>query len=358
MTASSPLPVQRLRHLIDAEGAVSIATYMAIANTHYYATRDPLGRSGDFTTAPEISQMFGELIGLWLADLWTRAGCRDAALVELGPGRGTLMSDIRRAVASVPGLAGAPVHLVETSPALRTEQARRLPDAHWHDSVATLPADRPLLVVANEFFDALPIRQFVRVAGSWRERMVALEGERFVPRAGHISVDALIPAELANSPEGSIIETSPASIAIAADLAARIARQGGGVLVIDYGHQGPAVSDTLQAVRKHAYADVFDMAGEADLTAHVDFTALAAAMQQAGALSYGPVEQGALLLSLGIAARAERLKRANPSRAAALDGDVARLTAPTAMGRIFKALAVTAPGWPVPAGFPLSRSTP
>ncbi len=351
MTVSSPLPVQRLRNLIESEGAISIATFMAIANTHYYATRDPLGRSGDFTTAPEISQMFGELIGLWMVELWQRAGSPDVALVELGPGRGTLMTDIRRAVAHVPGLAGAPVHLVETSPALRTAQAQRLPDAVWHDSIATLPEARALLVVANEFFDALPVRQFIKSPDGWRERVVAVEGGRFISATGRAATDHLIAPALAASPDGSIVEASPANLALAEELAGRIASQGGGALIIDYGHEGPATGDTLQAVKDHRYADVFEDVGDADLTTHVDFTALRWAVEAAGCCAFGPVEQGTLLAMLGIYERAERLKHANPSRSTAIDDDVRRLIAPEAMGRLFKAMTFVAPTWPRPAAF-------
>lgn len=351
MTASSPLPVQRLRTLIATEGAIPIATFMAITNAHYYASRDPLGRSGDFTTAPEISQMFGELIGLWMADLWMRAGGPPVAIVEFGPGRGTLMADLRRAIGRFPGLSDAQTHFVETSPTLRAEQKQRVPDAFWHDSSATLPTDRALLVIANEFFDALPIRQIVRTDDGWRERMVTFHGDRLIPVPGKRSVDPLVPRALTGAPADSIIETSPASVAIMADLATRIEVQGGGALIIDYGYEGPAIGDTLQAVKDHRYADVFDHPGEVDLTAHVDFTALKDAARKAGAIAHGPVDQGALLGALGIAARAQALAKANPARAETLEGDVHRLTAAEEMGKLFKAIAITAPDWPQPAGF-------
>lgn len=352
MTASSPLPFERVRRLIESEGALPIATYMAIANAHYYATRDPLGRLGDFTTAPEISQMFGELMGLWLADSWHRAGRPDAALVELGPGRGTLMADALRALSRVPGLSKAPVHLVETSPTLRKAQRQRIPAAHWHDDIASLPQDRALLVIANEFFDALPVRQFVRTGGGWRERMVALDGAgRFMAVAGRGNMDPLIPPPLADSPDGAIVETSPASIAITSALADMIQRQGGAALIVDYGYEGPAAGDTLQGMKEHRYADVFSNVGDVDLTAHVDFAALAEAARLRGAHAYGPVEQGVLLERLGIAARASALKQTNPTRAADIDADVERLTSAMAMGSLFKALAITGPGWPIPGGF-------
>lgn len=351
MTASSLPPADRLLLLLESEGAISIADYMAHSNAHYYATRDPLGAAGDFTTAPEISQMFGELIGLCLADLWLRAGGPPAALVELGPGRGTLMADIRRVAARVPGLADAPVHFIETSPALREEQRKRVPGAVWHDDPSTLPDDRALLIVANEFFDALPVRQIVRSASGWHERMVTIDDGRIVPAAGPLLPAERLPAALAESPPGTIIETSPASLAVMADLSHRLAEQGGAALIVDYGYAGPATGDTLQAVREHRYADAFSMFGEADLTAHVDFSALAKQARAAGLDADGPVAQGTLLRALGIEARADALAAANPARKAAIDIDVSRLTAADQMGRLFKALAIRPAHWPAPAGF-------
>ena len=247
----------RLRHRIAAEGPLPVSTWMAEANAHYYATRDPFGAAGDFTTAPEISQMFGELVGLWLADLWLRAGRPEGAhYVELGPGRGTLAVDALRAMKGA-GLV-PDVHLVETSPVLREAQAARLPGATWHDDLSTLPGGGPLLAVANEFFDALPIEQ--RGGQGWI-RTVDWQDGRFVP-VGEVET-----------------ETSPASLAIASDLSRRLAAQGGGALIVDYGHDRPGKGDTLQAVFRHAYADPFEAPGERDLTAHVDFSALAAAAE-------------------------------------------------------------------------------
>lgn len=345
MASDAPL-ADRLARAITLAGPIPIAQFMAAANAHYYATRDPLGAAGDFTTAPEISQMFGELIGLWCADLWDRAGRPDIAWVELGPGRGTLAADALRAMARA-GLA-PPVHFVETSPVLRAAQAGRVPGATWHDEVATLPDDRPLIVIANEFFDALPIRQLVRALDAWHERFVACQDVLFLPIAGKRVPDAIIPPPLRDAPPGSVIETSPASVAILRDLARRIAAQGGAVLVIDYGYEGPAIGDTLQALRDHRFANPFETPGEQDLTAHVDFATLAAAAQAEGTHVFGPVGQGALLTALGIDARAAVLAKASPDRAESIAADRARLTG--AMGTLFKALAITAPGWPVPAG--------
>jgi SAM-dependent MidA family methyltransferase len=324
---------------------------MGAANAHYYATRDPLGADGDFTTAPEISQMFGELIGLWAADLWDRAGRPDAAWVECGPGRGTLTADALRAAAKA-GFT-PPVHFVETSPVLRAEQAKRVPGATWHDDVTTLPEGQPLIVVANEFFDALPIRQLVRAgtkgSGGWAERYVACQDTLFLPIMGKPVPGEIIPEGLRDAAPGSIIETSPASLAIFRALARRIAGQGGAILTIDYGYEGPAIGDTLQAVRGHAFANPFEHPGDTDLTAHVDFATLAAGAAKEGAVPSPVIGQGALLRALGIDARAAALARATPDRAEGIAADRVRLV--EEMGTLFKALAVTAPGWPQPAGF-------
>ncbi len=241
-----------------------------------------------------------------------------------------------------------PVYLVETSPTLRASQAQRTPDAVWHDCVDTLPRDRPLLIVANEFFDALPIRQLVR-RQQWHERLVACQDTLFLPIAGAPIPEAVIPEPLRAAPPGSMLETSPATVAIVRALAARLAKQGGALLAIDYGYEGPALGETLQAVRGHAPANPFDAPGEQDLSAHVDFTTLAAAAQSGGAVAWGPVEQGEWLVKLGIDARAAALARGAPERADTIAADRQRLVRD--MGTLFKAFAVTAPGWPQPAGF-------
>ena len=296
--------------------------------------------------------MFGELVGLWCADLWDRAGRPEIAWAELGPGRGTLAADALRAMNRA-GLS-PPVHFVETSPTLRAAQAERVPGATFHDELATLPADRPLLVVANEFFDALPIRQLVRGADGWRERLVGCQDTLFLPIAGRPVPDQVLPESLRDAEPGAVLETSPAAVALMRDLAGRIAAQGGALLAIDYGYEGPALGDTLQAVRGHAYANPYEAPGEQDLTAHVDFTTLAAAAQAAGAVVWGPVEQGEWLVKLGIDSRAAALARATPDRAEAIAADRVRLV--VEMGQLFKALAVTAQGWPEPAGFAEART--
>jgi NADH dehydrogenase [ubiquinone] 1 alpha subcomplex assembly factor 7 len=350
---ASPEPAsvsERLARLIADSGPISVAHYMAEANAHYYCTRDPLGAAGDFITAPEISQMFGELIGVWLAELWDRAGRPDnACYVELGPGRGTLAVDALRAMRAA-GLT-PPVELVEISPALREAQQERLPAARWHDGADSLPQDGPLLIVANEFFDALPIRQIVATEHGWRERMVGRDGASFVPAAGPpVPVEA-IPAALRAAPAGTVLETSPASAAIMRGLADRIARQGGAALIVDYGHVRTNAGETLQAISGHRFADPWHDPGERDLTAHVDFEALGDAARAGGAEVHGPVEQGAWLETMGIEHRAATLARASPERADEIHQARHRLVSPDAMGRLFKAMAVTAPRWPLPAGF-------
>ena len=321
---------------------------MALANTHYYATRVRFGADGDFVTAPEISQMFGELIGLALADLWQRAGRPACAFVELGPGRGTLAVDALRAMAAAELV--PPAHLVETSPLLRDMQRERLPHAYWHDTIDSLPGDAPLLIVANEFFDALPIRQFVMSVVGWRERMVDNGYDGFACVPGDAPMEREIPPHLWHSDPGGVVEHSPVAEDMARRIAARLARQGGVLLAIDYGHEGGA-GDTLQAVHAHAYADPFARPGASDLTAHVDFTALAKAAEEGGARTFGPVAQGQWLIALGLSDRAAALTRAAPDRAAAIGAAYRRLTAPDEMGELFKVMAMLAPEWPDPAGF-------
>jgi SAM-dependent MidA family methyltransferase len=328
----------------------TIADYMAAANGHYYATRDPLGAAGDFTTAPEISQMFGEMVGVWIADLWSRAGSPTFRYVELGPGRGTLAADALRVMARF-GCTPTGIHLVETSPTLRAAQIARLPAAEHHDEVDALPDDAPLIIVANEFFDALPIHQYVRVADGWRERMVERRDGVLTPVAGDMPADDTIPPSLQSQPEGAIVETTPVSAAIMQRCAFRLARQGGAMLAVDYGYAGPAAGDTLQAVKAHRFVDAFADPGEVDLTAHVDFTALAVAAQNAGVSASPLTTQGDWLRRLGIDARLQSLTNAAPARAEELKGQRDRLVEPRAMGDLFKVMAFTAPDWPAPTGF-------
>jgi len=344
-------PGEAIAARIDAAGAITLHDYMALANAHYYAARDPLGTAGDFITAPEISQMFGEMIGLWCADLWARAGRPERiAYVELGPGRGTLAADALRAMAQA-GLR-PDVHFVETSPLLREAQMRAVPGARFHDSVATLPPDAALLIVANEFFDALPIRQIQRTDGGWRERVLTNDrlerGSRFLPALAE--EPATVPAAFAGAPQGGIVELCPVGADIMRDVATRIAARGGAMLTIDYGYEGPAVGDTFQAVQAHRFADPFLDPGARDLTAHVDFIQLADAAREAGCTPSPVVEQGAFLLRLGIGARAAALAKARPDRQAELAAALRRLTQADEMGRLFKVMAVVHPDWPSPEG--------
>jgi SAM-dependent MidA family methyltransferase len=337
----------KLRRLIEANGPMSMADYMSHCLTDpehgYYVTRDPFGPAGDFVTAPEVSQMFGEIVGAWLAHAWQLCGAPSPArLVELGPGRGTLMADIQRVGAAVPGFTSAlSVHLVEISPVLRRQQAEMLARhrVRWHASFAEVP-DGPLFLIANEFFDALPIRQYVRVEGVWRERVVGLDGDRLTFGLG--------PGQLEcgpQAPEGSLFEVSAAADAQVADITARITAQDGAALIIDYGHSETTPGETLQAVKGHRYADPLEAPGEADLTAHVDFAALASRARTEGAAAHGPLTQGEFLLKLGLLERAARLgATADAAARESLRAAVDRLAKPDQMGALFKVLAITRPG--------------
>ena len=336
--------------MIASHGPIPVSDYMALANAHYYAARDPLGAAGDFTTAPEISQMFGELVGLALADLWDRAGRPEGArYVELGPGRGTLAADALRAMRAA-GLEPE-VHFVETSPILRSAQAERVPNARWHEDLHTLPEDGPILAVANEFFDALPVRQLIATGTGWRERLVTLDGDRFVPAAGPPVPAAAIPDPLRAAQPGTLLETSPASLAYVRLLARRMNRHGGGALIVDYGHDRASAGETLQAVRMHDYANPWIEPGESDLSAHVDFESLARAAAEADVRVQGPVAQGDWLARLGIDARAEALAGSAPHRRDEVRTARDRLVSPEQMGRLFRVMGLSAPGWPAPEGF-------
>jgi SAM-dependent MidA family methyltransferase len=241
------------------------------------------------------------------------------------------------------------VHFVETSPALRAAQEAAVPGAIWHDDVTTLPEDRPLLIVANEFFDALPVYQLVRRAEGWHERLVACQDVMFLPIAGKPVPEEIVPEALREAAPGSIIESSPASVAIIRALAKRLTAQGGAALIVDYGYEGPAIGETLQAVKAHGFANPFDAPGEHDLTAHVDFATLAGMAEISGAEVHGPVAQGDFLGLLGIAERTAALARAHPDRGSELAEAHRRLTHPAEMGALFRAMALTGKGWPTPA---------
>ncbi|HEX5258492.1 MAG TPA: SAM-dependent methyltransferase [Sphingomicrobium sp.] len=322
-------PLERaLRERIAGEGPISVEAFMEACNAYYYATRDPLGAAGDFTTAPEVSQMFGELVGGCLADCWKRSGRpADAIYAELGPGRGTLAADALRVLRSG-GFRGE-VHFVETSPVLREVQGTAVDGAQWHDSVEDLPA-KPLLLVANEFLDALPLRQFVGEV----ERRILIA-------AGGLAFDR----------DGEIVEDSPARTEAITRVAWRLVESGGAALFIDYGHSASAPGDTLQAVRRHRFAPVLEKPGEQDLTAHVDFEQVARAARDAGAAVRPVVSQGEWLIRLGIEVRAQALSRANSERAHDIEAALHRLTSSDAMGTLFKVIGIHSPEWPAPAAF-------
>ena len=348
----------RIRAEIERDGPMPLDRYMALAlgdaADGYYMNADPLGAGGDFITAPEISQMFGELIGLWMADRWQRNGApSDAVLAELGPGRGTLMADALRAIArAAPAmLEGRKVFLVETSPALRKLQAERLAgaDVEWLDEIEDLP-DAPLFLIANEFFDALPVRQVVRRGDELAERAVGIEDGALAfvetPLRWPLAYDT---PELA---EGEIFELCEAGRDTARLLGGRIAAKGGGALIVDYGHAVSAPGDTVQAMKAHAYHPVLGEPGTADLTAHVDFAMLARAAGEQGAAAFGPVGQRQFLLRLGIEARlAQLMRNADQTTADGLAAGFRRLTNPEYMGHLFKVLCIVPDDQQTPAGF-------
>ncbi|NWH07773.1 MAG: SAM-dependent methyltransferase [Alphaproteobacteria bacterium] len=317
----------------------------------YYRTRDPLGTAGDFTTAPEVSQIFGEMLGLFLIDRWEAIGRPPRFhLVELGPGRGTLFADILRIARIRPDfLKAGHGHLIETSPALRARQqallrehARRIA---WAETLERVEDDAPLLLIANEFFDALPIRQYVKTAAGWCERLVGLDGDSFTYVLQ--PTRALLP----HGEEGAVLETRPSDEPILRAIAARIRRHGGAALIIDYGFEGPAFGDTFQAVRGHRFADPLADPGSADLTAHVDFGHLASLARLEGARCFGPAGQGEFLTRLGLDLRVAQLTQAHPERAAEFAAARERLTAPAQMGSVFKVLCIAGEGSPLPPGF-------
>jgi NADH dehydrogenase [ubiquinone] 1 alpha subcomplex assembly factor 7 len=341
--------------LIVNTGPISLMHYMGESNARYYNGRDPLGTAGDFITAPEISQMFGELIGLWLADMWIRAGREELVhYVELGPGRGTLARDALTAAKRY-GLEPK-VHFVESSTALKDVQLATIPQAQWHHDLSTLPPYGPILLVANEFLDALPVRQLVMTEDGWRERMVACEpgrpgGARFIPVAGNQPMDAAVPEARRKAAVGTIIETCPGAAATVYEVAGRLAEQGGAALFIDYGHDAIRDGSTLQALREHRMVDPFVLPGEADLTAHVDFASLARIAQSRGVKWLGTVPQGRWLRELGIETRAESLAGFAPQHASAIHAAKARLIGEGQMGVLFKVMGLAAPSWPDGVGF-------
>jgi SAM-dependent MidA family methyltransferase len=358
--AAMPLAA-RLAARIAREGPIGVDAWMEACLADpvhgYYRGGVPVGAAGDFTTAPEVSQIFGELLGAWAVAVWVALGRPSPVrLVELGPGRGTLMADALRATArpAADFHRAIDLHLVEINPALRDLQRRAIGrPATWHDDAGDVPAG-PCIVLANEFLDALPVRQFLRCPEGWRERRVDLAGGRFVFAAGPMVVDPPVEAaHLAAAKPGDVVEIPEAAHGFVRGLAARLRREGGAALFVDYGPQASGTGDTLQAVRHHRHADPLADPGAVDLTAHVDFAALARGARAAGLRAWGPVPQGVFLTRLGLHARAAALARAaSPAQRIAIEHGCARLAGEAGMGRLFKALALAAPGFPdAPPGF-------
>lgn len=354
-----------IRRRIAAAGPMPVAQFMELClldGRHgYYATRDPIGASGDFTTAPEITQMFGELIGLWMAAAWRQMGSpENVRVVELGPGRGTMMSDALRAAKVMPQfLSAMVVHMVEISGPLRARQEQALADVaapkHWHRSLAEVPPG-PAIIVANEFFDALPIHQAVRRDTGWHLRVIEINRDGMlafgVAPEPIPHFEATLPPQVRNAPPGEIFEWRTDKTAL--EIGRRIGREPGAALVIDYGHSESDVGDTLQAVGRHSYAQPFSMPGEIDLTAHVDFAALRHTIESMGAAAFGPIEQGELLRGLGIETRAASLKsQADRTTAAEIDIALNRLIGRSqkGMGSLFKAVAFAHPSLGAPPAF-------
>ena len=342
----------RIVGLIGVAGPIPVSEYMALClfdpEHGYYTIREPFGLAGDFVTAPEISQMFGELVAVWLYQAWQGAGRPlPVTFAEIGPGRGTLMKDMLRTWSRLdPALVpGASFAMIETSPRLadiqRTTLAGQAAKPDWHQTIDTLPR-QPLFIVGNELFDAVPIRQFVRTGQGWRERMVGVDpGGNLQFFAGAGSVDPLLlPADAADAPQGAIAEVAPARAALMSAIAERIAGDGGAGLFIDYGHLRPGIGDTLQALRRHDHEDVLANPGEADLTAHVDFAALAESVREHG-LHPELTTQGEFLLGMGLLERAGSLgTAADQSKQRAISDAVERLAAPDAMGTLFKVMKI------------------
>jgi len=343
--------LQSIRRRIALEGPLTVAAVMeeALAGRNgYYRDHDPLGPEGDFITAPEVSQMFGELIGLWCVDTWQRLGAPDKFhLIEIGPGRGTLMADaLRAARVSADFLKAKQLHLVEINTALKAKQAERLADHHpiWHESLDGVPAG-PMILIANELFDALPIHQLQMTAQGWRERVVALDGEhlQFGLAAPSAALGLLRPVH-GRAEDGAIAEVCPAAIALVDAIARRLVGAMGAALIIDYGPAESGLGDSFQALKRHKYHLPLEALGEADLTAHVDFGALKAAAEEAGAQAFGPTAQGDFLRALGIELRANMLaQKADAATGDMLHKQVHRLIAPEQMGRLFKVLGLCSP---------------
>jgi SAM-dependent MidA family methyltransferase len=348
---------EEIARLIAQEGPMTLERYMALCLGHprhgYYMTRDPFGAAGDFTTAPEISQMFGELLGLWSVAVWQRMGSPSSTrLIEIGPGRGTLMADALRATRAIAGFHDSlALHLIETSPLLRARQAETLKASGktpiWHESIDSA-LNGPVIVIANELLDALPVRQFVKTAEGWREKLIGIDtnGDLVFGLSNDIRLLSTGQAALDQLPDGTVLEAPSIAHGLIRSVSRHVAAAGGAALLIDYGAMTSGFGDTLQAVRQHAFVDPLEAPGESDLTVHVDFGRLAIAARAWGATVHGPVTQAALLEALGLSYRAATLKaKATPEQRREIDLAVMRLTDPNSrgMGTLFKAMAVSAP---------------
>ncbi len=341
----------RLIAQIAQTGPLTVAQYMTAClhdpDYGYYATRPALGEAGDFVTAPLVSQMFGELIGVWAASAWTLMGQpAELRLVELGPGDGTLMEDLLRAARHADGfLDAADIWLVETSQPLRARQQARLGDTvRWTLSLTDVPPGAPLLLVANELLDCLPARQFVRTPIGWAEQVVGLGPEGLAFARTAIPAGALLP----DASDGAVYEQSAAQAALASQLAARIRQDGGAALLIDYGRADPGFGDTLQALSRHSKVDPLAAPGEADLTVWADFPAVRAAAEAEGAAT-AILTQAEFLARMGIGERAEALVRGRPDKAGLIGRQLQRLVAGDQMGELFKACVIHSPDWTPPA---------
>ena len=358
---------ESLQRRITESGPIGVDDYMSIClggdGSGYYHSRDPLGAEGDFTTAPEISGLFGEMCGLYLTHMYELAGARDdAVVIELGPGRGTLMRDMRHVWDRLmPDLNAASLHLVETSPSLRREQEKTLGAGAvtgWHDNVETALAagDGPLFGIANEFFDALPASQMVYKGGAWCHRLVGLRDGQLAFVAGD-AADDVDPALPTAPTDGMVAELCPQATHVVSLLARALAHRGGAVLIIDYGHNGNP-GDSLQAVADHRPVDLFTAPGESDISHWVDFAALERAAAQGGARLVGPVPQGRFLMRIGLGARAEQAaQHAAPEQRRALLAAIDRLTSPAQMGEVFKVALLVPDGTGTPPGFDNERNS-